>query len=317
MNLKFIFSIVAVFIASQSIAQSYKSEFGLQADNDSFLGQGSDRYYTNGLFINFNTALKIKDADTAKLKNKILGFEVGQKLYNPQNGHIPGPTYIDRPFAGYLYAELNLNLLYANESNLKLGAQVGVIGPGAAGEEVQTFIHNTFGFYHLDGWEYEIHDGAQLNLSAEYNKLLYRQSVIDASLTTKAALGNGFTGASAGLMFRAGNYNQLYSSVSTQSTVSSLKNVAPLHQHEFFGYYKPAINYVAYDATIQGSLFNKTVYPYQVIDTKKPFIFSNQVGGAYTTNHWVFDASVIFNTHATEEQHRSEQWGVVAVYYRY
>ncbi|RZK73710.1 MAG: lipid A deacylase LpxR family protein, partial [Pedobacter sp.] len=38
---------------SDLLAQTYKNEFGFKSDNDSYLAQGSDRYYTNGLFINF------------------------------------------------------------------------------------------------------------------------------------------------------------------------------------------------------------------------------------------------------------------------
>src|ERR1700761_2233195 len=83
-------------------AQEYRNEFGFRTDNDSYLFNGSDRYYTNGLFIYFNHALKIKP-DSTSLQNKILGFEIGQKIYNPQSGVIPYAFYDDRPFAGYLY----------------------------------------------------------------------------------------------------------------------------------------------------------------------------------------------------------------------
>lgn len=301
------------------LAQSHKNEIGLQADNDSFLAQGSDRYYTNGIFIYYRHALKVSDQDTATLKNKVLGFDAGQKIFNPQGGNIPAAEYVDRPFAGYLYFGANLNFLYSNESNLKLSAQIGVVGPGAQGKEVQEDIHKWFGFYPPTGWEYQVNDGAELNLAAEYNKLLARGSSADLSFNSNLALGNGFSGASAGLMLRLGNFNQLFNSVSTQSTVSRLGNAKPLHQHEFFAYYKPALSFVAYDATIQGSLFkshdpNST----EVTKSKEPFIFSNQFGGSYTANHWVFDASVIFRTKDTKEMiHSWHQWGSITALYRF
>lgn len=317
MKIKILPLLVCLLSAGQAFAQSHKNEIGLQSDNDSYLAQGSDRYYTNGIFIYYRHALQVKDQDTAWLKNKILGFEAGQKMYNPQGGNIPAPQYVDRPFAAYLYFGGTLNLLYANESNLKLGAQIGVVGPGALGKEVQNDIHKWFGFYPPTGWEYQARDGAELNLSAEYNRLLTRGDGIDLTLNTYGNLGNGFTGAGAGLMIRAGNFNQLFNSVSTQSTVSRLDNKSALHQHEFFAYYKPTLNYVAYDATIQGSLFKDHTNPQEVDLDREPLVLSNQVGGAYTANHWVFDASVIFHTKEVKEMLKAHQWGSITVLYRF
>jgi lipid A 3-O-deacylase len=318
MKIKFTSLFIGILVSCQAFAQSHKNEFGFQSDNDSFLAQGSDRYYTNGIFVYFRHALKVNDADTAKLKNKVLGFEVGQKIFNPQSGNIPSPGYVDRPFAGYLYAGVNLNLLYANESNLKFGAQIGIVGPGAQGKEVQEDIHNWFGFYPPTGWQYQVEDGVELNLSAEYNRLLTRGQNIDLSLNTYGNLGNGFSGAGAGLMLRVGNFNQLFNSASTQSTVSRIDHKNLLHQHEFFAYYKPALNYVAYDATIQGSLFSAhSATSQQITLDREPLIFSNQIGGAYVGNRWVFDVSVIFHSKDVKQMVQSHQWGAVTILYRF
>ncbi|MES2276821.1 MAG: lipid A deacylase LpxR family protein [Bacteroidota bacterium] len=318
MKIKILCLLIGLAAAYQSFAQSHKNEVGIQSDNDSYLAQGSDRYYTDGIFVYFRHALKINDKDTARLKNKILGFEAGQKIFNPQGGNIPAPEYIDRPFAGYLYFGTTLNFLYSNESNLKLGAQVGVVGPGAAGQGVQITVHDWFSFYKPTGWEYQVHDGAELNLSAEYNRLLTRGSGIDLSFTSHGELGNGFTGAGAGLMLRAGDFNQLFNSVSTQSTASRLNSKALLHQHEFFAYYKPALNYVAYDATIQGSLFNDHKdAPLQVTSSRQPIVFSNEIGGAYTANHWVFNFAMIFHTKDTKQMVKAHQWGSITALYRF
>ncbi|RYE09385.1 MAG: lipid A deacylase LpxR family protein, partial [Sphingobacteriales bacterium] len=196
MRIKILLAIAGIVFSLNSYSQTHANEIGLQSDNDSFLAQGSDRYYTNGIFIHYRRALSV---DSLKLKNKVLGFELGQKIFNPQTGGIPNVSYVDRPFAGYLYAGANMNYLYSNESNLKFGARIGMIGPGALGKEAQTVIHNTFGFYTLQGWEYQIKNNLQLNLSAEYNRLLARTSAADISLNTNADLGTGFTGAGAGV----------------------------------------------------------------------------------------------------------------------
>lgn len=309
---------VCLFAGMAAYAQTRTNEIGLQSENDSFLGQGSDRYYTNGIFLYFRHALDASKND--KLANKVLGFEAGQKIYNAQSGGIPSTDYLDRPFAGYLYVGSSLNLLYKNESNLKLSAKLGIVGPAAGGEPIQNFIHDTFGFYKLTGWPYQVRNDAELNLSAEYNKLLARNSWIDVSFSGYANLGNGFSGAGVGPLIRLGNFNQLFHSASTQSTVSGANVAAPLHQHEFFFYYKPQANLVAYDATIQGSMFkdHPEAGTQEVTLDKKPFIFSNQFGVTYVSGRIVLDVNAVVQTKDTKQMVRStHQWGSVSLFYRF
>src|SRR3954467_12688738 len=141
MKLKSVLLAACLLTGLSSSAQNRSNEVGFQSDNDSFLAQGSDRYYTNGFFLYFRHALDVKG--NPALANKVFGLEIGQKIYNAQSGFLPSADYVDRPVAGYLYVGSSLNLLYKNESNLKLSAQVGVVGPAAGGYPIQRFIHNT------------------------------------------------------------------------------------------------------------------------------------------------------------------------------
>jgi len=320
-----IFCLVLCFVCcTEAFAQSHRNEIGIETDDDSYLGQGSDRYYTAGTYIYFRHGLDLNGS--TKLQNKVLGFEIGQKLYTPQSGSInpmdvsngDDPRFIDRPFAAYLYAGATLNLLYKDESNLKLSAQVGIVGPGAYGRQTQQTIHKWFGLYHPAGWEYQLDNNAELNLSAEYNRLLARDDWADISLASYANLGNGFTGAGIGPMLRIGAFNQLFNSESTQSTAIKAQNFKPLHDHEFFFYYKPQINAVVYDATIQGSLFGtKSAASMEVTSQPERFILSNQLGAAYSGKRFVIDVAAVFHSKDTKEMVRSEQWGNVTVLYRF
>lgn len=318
MNLKIIISTVAICLLAAVLTtngQTHSSEIGLQTDNDSYLFQGSDRYYTDGIFLFYRHALKT--ANNASLQNKVLGFELGQKIYNPQTGNIPSANTVDRPFAGYLYAGASLNLLYKNESNLKLGAQIGMIGPAAGGEGTQKFIHNTFGFYPINGWKYQIQNAFQLNLSAEYNRLLTRDDGFDISLSAYGNLGTGFTGAGAGPLFRLGKLGQLFNSISTQSTAIAKEN-AKESKGEFFLHYKPQFNYVAYDATIEGGLFSKQqAGSREVTRVPNRAIFSNQVGVSFVSKRWVIDYTATFPTSVVKPQHYSQQWASVTLLYRF
>jgi lipid A 3-O-deacylase len=322
----YILLFICCFAVTAAFAQTHRDEVGIQTDNDSYLAAGSDRYYTNGLFLYFNHALKVKSPDSTALQNKILGFELGQKIYTPQAGYIPSTIFVDRPFAGYLYAASSLNLLFENESNIKLSAQIGIIGPASLGEAAQDLTHRILGQYKGEGWQYQIKNNPELNLSMVYNKLLARGSAIDLSLTSYANLGTGFTGAGVGPLLRIGDFNQLFHSQSTQSNVIANENTKPLHPSELFFYYKPQINVVAYDATIEGGLFESHnhddeyyyYYNSEVVRTIEPVIFSQQLGAVYSTSRWVYDLSATFRTKDTKEMtHPTHQWGSLEVLYRF
>ncbi|MBL4678053.1 MAG: lipid A deacylase LpxR family protein [Mucilaginibacter sp.] len=304
-------------------AQTRTKEIGFQSDNDSFLGQGSDRYYTNGFFLFYRKGLNIDTSGKnkpIKLANAVFGLELGQKLFNARSGRLPNASYVDRPIAGYTYIAASLNLLAKDESNIKFTGRVGVVGPASGGYPIQKFIHNTFGFYELNTWQYQIQNDVELNLSAELNKLLARASWIDLTASGYANLGNGFTGAGIGPLIRLGNFNQLFQSVSTQSTASSFGDSRLLHKHELFFYYKPMANLVAYDATIQGSLFrdHPVAGTEEITLDKKPFIFSNQFGVSYASSRIVLDLGVVVQTRDTKQMVKStHQWGSVGLMYRF
>src|ERR1700679_15455 len=110
MRNRLFFLLLFLLISARVMAQSHANEIGVETDNDSYLLQGSDRYYTDGIFLFFRHALEVKNPDKSSLANKVLGFEAGQKIYNPQSGSVfytaPGqlypadqPSLVDRPFA--------------------------------------------------------------------------------------------------------------------------------------------------------------------------------------------------------------------------
>ena len=76
---------------------------------------------------------------------------------------------------------------------------------------------------------------------------------------------------------------------------------------------------MAYDATIQGGLFDKHNDPnsQEITLDKEPFIFSQQFGVAFTTNRFVFDLAATFHTKDVKEMVQSHQWGSATVLYRF
>ncbi|WCT13968.1 lipid A deacylase LpxR family protein [Mucilaginibacter jinjuensis] len=329
-------AIILILCSLYTKAQYRTQEAGFQTDNDGYLGQGSDRYYTNGIFFFYREALPF-DIE-GKLANKVLGFEFGQKMYNPQSGNIQSNIpddprqdilNIDRPFAAYTYFGATYNLLYKNQSNIKVGAQIGLIGPKAQGEQIQNFIHSTFGFYPPFGWDHQIQGGIKFTLTGEYNKMLLRTPIFDANLSAYANIGNAFTGFGFGPLLRLGRTNKLFNSISTQSTITNRDGVKA-NDEEFFFYYKPMINIVAHDGTVQSKSGHLPQYyltanpndpslsTAEITGTPETLVISNQIGAAYNSgDRWTFDLSAVFHTKDTKEMLRSHQWGSLAVMYHF
>lgn len=314
-NKHFLALITFLLFSAGSSAQTYKNEFGFKSDNDSYLAQGSDRYYTNGLFISFRSALnqeKLKEG----LEKKIYEISVGQKIYNPISGYAPDPAMQDRPFAGYLYAGGALSWFYENESILKTSVEIGTTGPNSLGADGQELLHNTVGFYTLEGWKYQIKNELALNLSAQYTRLLHRASdgATEFSFEGYANAGTTFSGAGAGILFRAGGLNQLFNSAYTNSVIENNTKTKALKKREVFFYAKPQLNFIAYDATVQGSMFNDNS---EVTFGVKPIVFAQQLGFNYSSRRFTFDFGMLFKTREIKSSARAHQYGSISMYYRF
>lgn len=310
----FLALLISIFSIS-AYSQTYKNEFGFRSDNDSYLAQGSDRYYTNGLFIHFRRAINQQNLKEG-LEKKTYEITAGQEIYNPYSGFAPDPSRQDRPFAGYLYAGGALSWFYANESILKTSAEIGTTGPHSLAEGGQDLLHNTVGFYTLEGWDYQIKNALTINLSAQYTRLLQRSSnkATDFSFEGYANVGTTFNGAGAGILFRAGGLNQLFNSAYTNAVIGNNPKTKTLVKKEVFFYAKPQLNLVAYDATIQGSLFNDND---PVTFGVKPLVFAQQIGFNYSSQRFTFDFGMIFKTKEVKSTAKAHQYGSISMFYRF
>lgn len=305
---------LVLLIAFSARAQTFKNEFGFKSDNDAYLWYGQDRYYTNGLLIQYRHAVDQQKLN--KLEKLTYEISAGQKMYNPISGYSPDPNRQDRPFAGYLYGGLAASFFSKKEGVLKTSLEMGIVGPGAKGEEAQDLLHRIVGFYEVQGWEYQIQQDLAVNLGVQYTKLLYRSASkdIDFSAEGYGNLGTTFSGAGAGILFRAGKINQLYNSATTNSIIGNQGKTEKLTKHEFFFYAKPQLNYVAYDATISGSLFHDDS---PVTFDTKPFVFAQQLGFNYSSNRFTIDYSILFKSREVKSIAKPHQYGTISMYYRF
>jgi len=307
--------IVLITLTCSANAQTFKNEFGFRSDNDSYLAQGSDMYYTNGLFIHFRHATnqeKLKES----LEKKIYEITAGQKIYNPRSGYSPEPSRQDRPFAGYLYAGAALSWYGKKESVFKMGVELGTTGPNSLAEGGQELLHNTIGFYELAGWEYQIKGEATVNLSAQYTKLIGRSvgKTTDLSFEGYVNAGTIFNAAGAGVLFRTGRINQLFNSGATNSVIGNKGSTSAYMPRELFFYAKPQLNYIIYDGTVQGSLFNDDS---PITFGIQPIVFEQKLGLNYSSPSFTFDFGMYLRTKEVRSKAPGHQWGAITMYYRF
>ena len=208
-------------VASQA-AQTIKepSYWGIQIENDLF-GSGDDQFYTNGLQINYmkrHTSPLWLEKWVTRLPFFVVGsqkgggYSFGQKMFTPQNVDSKALVKDDRPYAGWLYLSTSVASLIKDEVNKRemnaFELTVGVVGPSSKAGDVQNEFHQLIGSSLSNGWDNQLKD--ELGVFATYVRkteyFTYLKNGLEYAWSPHRvmALGNVYTYAGAGLMFRIG-----------------------------------------------------------------------------------------------------------------
>lgn len=271
-----------VLVSCTVLAQKKPTEIGIVFDNDLYVSTVNDKYYTNGFEFFYRY---LTDSKNEKANKKIIEFRLGQYIYNPQTIRADNYFKNDRPFAGYLFGEAGLNTFYQNQSVLKINGQIGYVGPNAFGEEVQEVFHETFGYKKVSGWQYQIKNAFAVQANVFYSVKLFprKESHVDVQLQAEASVGTIFNSIATGPVARLSlkKLVPVYNSNLYDGSLRADRNYK--EESEFYLYVSPKLNYQAYDATIQGSIFNDNS---PVTFPLEPFRFNADAGLKYRKNHW-------------------------------
>jgi lipid A 3-O-deacylase len=283
-----------LFVFEFSFGQTNTLEMGAVFDNDLYTSTVNDKYYTNG-FEFYLRALK-SNTSTQKVKT-IYEFKLAQKIYNPFTINASNILRNDRPFAGYLFAEVGKNDFYENGTVFKKSYQLGFVGPNAFGEEVQKFFHKSLGYKRIYGWEYQIKNALAVQFSLFHAAPILPKITsqkIDFYFTTDLDLGTVLNGIQFGPLMRISFKEDLIRA--NQSTLfggALASNTAYLSQKEFYFYFQPQFNLQLYDATIQGSLFNNNNPTHRDL---VPYRLGLNAGFHYRKNHWNVSYAIRYTT---------------------
>ena len=133
-----------------------------------------DRYYVNGLRLGYVSPTEALPSFASSLGRALFGdgrqrfsFDLEQYIFTPANTSVRQPPPGDRPYAGVLTGTLAL-IQDTDTSRTILGAQLGLVGPGAGAEELQNGFHGAISQGNTVGWNYyQIHNEPVGELMAE------------------------------------------------------------------------------------------------------------------------------------------------------
>ena len=245
----------------------------LAYDNDFFTA--TDRYFTQGIEVEFVApslrrvplvrALIAPRASTVRY-----GLAYEDDGYTASDLKAPQILRDDHPYAGTKQLRI---FAIANGTTtprrVTSSLNIGIIGQGAGGKEIQTFIHRRTGNTIPQGWGNQIRNDVILNYEATLEQPILRPS--SHLLITGvgiARLGTYNTAASIGSALMVGRVGTPFSGTAAQARA-------------FFLYIKPQLNVVGYDATLQGGLFNRTS-PYVIgAGDISRLVYRQQIGFVY------------------------------------
>lgn len=234
-------------------AQTFdRQQVGIELDNDLYASLKNDRYYTNGITL-FYAYLNQKQSST--LLKKTTEFRLGQYIYTPRTRLANAIKDNDRPFAGYLFGEVNQTFFMTNHIVYQGAVQIGFVGPNSYAEEMQNGLHEAFALRHVQGWQNQIKNTFALQAQFRFSQKLFPNVTtpnFDVHFQGQAILGTVQTALNSGFFARIG-----------------LKNLQPIAHSNFYSggvlgtskteelyfFIHPSLQYQAYDATVQGSLF--------------------------------------------------------------
>lgn len=260
----FFFTIWGFYSAAQRIdhnatfkTMDQKKYIRFHYDNDFFTK--TDCYYTQGIVLEYGNP-GLQNSIVSKLLLRLPGdtrYSIGLNLssYSPTSISSDNILYGDRPFAAIISVSTNA-MVTSQEKAQRISSSftIGLIGPAAQGNEIQTGIHRWLKNILPKGWQHQIKNDVIVNYDIGLEKKLHRVGdhfLLNATIT--ANVGTLTNKLSGGFNFMTGNFNDPY-----KSLLINTKKV------RYYLYGQARGNLIGYDATLQGGFFNNK-NPYTIV----------------------------------------------------
>lgn len=275
------------------------SYFRFHYDNDFFTAQ--DLYYTQGYtfelvkpWLEYNPVNELLIQPENSVKRYGLTFE--QTGFTPTDITAPDILYGDRPFAATIAIKsFVVSIDTVGRSQLSSSITLGMIGPVAFGNEMQTGIHKWIDDDLPQGWKYQIKNDVIIDYELAFEKQLLSRRLVAIGSYTKLRLGTLNSNLAAGFTLKAGLINDSYS-VNYSNKVRA------------YFYAQPVLNVIGYDASLQGGLFNRSS-PYTIGSSEiERVVLQNSFGiiVKFRSMYLEYSRSMITREFSTGSSH---EWG--------
>jgi lipid A 3-O-deacylase len=309
-----------------------KGALTLVIENDS-LSSGADRNYTSGVKLAYVSPVEVMpkwvrrlDGLTRAFTNarpSFWGAAVGQSIFTPQDiSAVPAPPN-QHPYAGWLYGQV----LIAAEENViardprfvdLYELEFGIVGPAAKGKEAQRGIHRELGAPDPKGWDSQLRDefafAATIERRWRAERVLPVGGIeIDAAPGIGVTLGTLRTEAKAGATFRLGE--NLASDYGAPRVRPGLGGVGYFKANADFSWYLFGgvdVRAVGRNLFLDGNTFQDSAR----VD-RKPLVIDAQAGLAVQTGDWRLAYTYVTRTEEFEGQGEQQDFGALAVSWRF
>jgi len=223
-------------------------------ENDLITYANTDRYFTNGITIDLQAAW-LGNSMFQKLmipyRHKAFvtwNLSMVQDMYTPTDTRVAPTLNNDRPYSSYLYFGFRKTTADpARELKITSQMDAGYIGPYSPGSYMQTLVHKTFPTNDVPlGWETQINTDVILNYTYQVQKALIHKENFTLLAGMDAKAGTLHTNAGAGLQLQAGKAEPIF----------GLGENEKWPKVEYYFFAKTNVHFVAYNALLQGGMFN-------------------------------------------------------------
>jgi hypothetical protein len=311
------FLVSTIFLSAksqQNRPEHFSKQLSFVSDNDFYLLQGNDGYYTNGFILNYN---KLHNSKRSGILKQVDQFTLGQKMYTGYSRTIYSPDEIDRPITGYLFFKFSRSDFFIKNQMFQWGLSAGTIGKASLGELIQTSYHKLIDINTSEWswvWDYQLKSAFGLDLHGKYAKALVPNgnSFMQITPVSAATLGMNFTNFSEGILLQLGKIAKQSESAFWNASLTAKENK---NQPELFVYYYPKLTWQLYNSTIEGGLWNKNKGP--IVSDPEPFVLLQQLGAMYSFKRYTLGIGVSFSTKEAKSQRFNHKYGTLQMGYRF
>lgn len=299
---KIYFIVIAIIILA---ASAMAGTFSLNAENDVFAPNNTDKFYTHGSRISYvsentNTIFGFSDKILFGDVN-CMEYSVGQYMYTPDD---IGETELqvgERPYAGVLYAEI-AQIKYDTKQYSRIGYLIGTTGGNSFSEETQKFIHHVFGNEEPEGWGNQIENEPIVNVQYTYKYKIANCDWYDVVPRAVGAIGNAHDFIGIGIDLRVGHDMNTWE--------YSVMEPVPRNRQALSYYLLTGVEgrYVARNITIDGNTFEDG---YSV--DKKEEVADFYIGTGIKYKKYTIEYRWNYRTKEFEGQEKPEEFGTIAL----